>query len=379
MQFNNIKNNPIIGSVPVFAWLAILSAFAYAARAVVAHAGAMHLSLSHLFVLQSIISMPILAMMARYQKISLRPKLQGNKRNYAFRILAGICTTLFLMNALKVMPAALASTLSCTAPLFTALLAPWLLKEKTTPAILVVTSVGFFGLGVAAIPYFGQLTATAMIAGLLCGLSGAFLQIYLRKVASSGEPGIRGVFWMHTVSLVFGLIGCAMTDEFHFTFAEMVVCSFTAILFVVAQLSNSAAYAKGRALPVNALSFLTLPLTIILSYICLGESVSASVMLGMVITMPACFCLVWLEQRHLQQIHNRKEVLSAEDIREEHAQQQHSLGAMAEPLFETEPSAEELVGHRVSKVIPILDDEFANDEGKPKTTFYYKQGPKATG
>lgn len=362
---NNYNTTPK-GLLPAFAWLAILSALAYAGRAVVARAGAAHLSLSHLFVLQSIISLPILAILAHYNKVSLRPKLQGNKKNYLFRIIAGICTTLFLMNALKLMPTALASTLSCTAPLFTALLAPWLLKERTTPAILVVTAIGFCGLAVAAIPYFGSLSPTAMFAGLLCGLSGAFLQIYLRKVAASGEPGIRGVFWMHAISLVLGISGCLFYQEFTFTFTEFSVCIGTAILFIIAQLSNSAAYARGRALAVNALSFLTLPLTVIFSALFLSEVVSGAVLSGMAITMPACFCVVWLEQRHLKQIHNKKSVVDAQDIREEHAQMEHSLSPMSEPLFELESSAVDRVRNRLTRVIPFVDAEFSDPVVQPE-------------
>lgn len=371
MQSNKLQLiKTISAKVPAFAWLAILASFGYATRAVVAHGGATHLSLAHLFVLQSLIAMPILAGMAKCQGVSLRPKLVGNRFNYLFRILSGIATTLFLMYALKLMPTALASTLSCTAPLFIAILAPLLLKEKTTPAILAVTTLGFIGVGIGAIPYLQYLSPAAMVVGLLSGVSGAFLQIYLRKVAATGEPGIRGVFSMHALSLVFGVVSCFMQHDTHFSKAELMVCFFTAVLSVVAQVSNSAAYAKGRALPVNALSFLTLPLSVILSAIFLGEHVPLTMLGSMCISMPACFGLVWLEQRHLQQIHNKKACLSENDIREEHAQEQHSLGAMSEPLFETEPTAEEYASPRFAKTIPIVDDEF----GAPAATGYKPKG-----
>jgi drug/metabolite transporter (DMT)-like permease len=328
--------------LPGYVGFALIAAFAFAVRAVLARAGGEHLSLPHVLMMQSALSLPILVSMAKAKRTSLVPH-RAKLGSYAWRVSAGVANMLLLLYALKVMPAALASALSYTAPLFTALLAPRLLKESTTPAIMAVTVIGFAGLTVAAAPYATTVPVICLGIGLLCGLAGAFMQMSMRKLAAAGEPGVRSVFWTQLAGLAVGLVCCVASGNLVFSRTELALGGLIALAQVTGQLSNSAAYAFGRALPVNAISFLTLPMTLVLAMLFLGEHVTLPVVLGLAITLPACFLLVWLEQAHLRALHDQKTSLTPDDIREEHTQiEEGVLGLGNEPLVVTEPCAEEL-------------------------------------
>lgn len=281
---------------PAFAILAILAAVAFALRAVLARGGAAHLSLAHIMVIQSGLSVPLMIAMARYRKTRLTFGLQ-HAPLYATRTVVSIAYGLTLLYSMKLMPAALASALSYTAPLFTAALAPLVLREKTTFGITLATAIGFLGIGITALPYLEQTAWLALLVGLVCGLSGAGLQISIRMLATRAEPAVRGVFWMHVISFWLGLAACVVEDGFVFSKTELIVSASIAVVALAGQLLNAAAYSHGRALPVNALSFVTLPLTVLLAAWLLGEHVESMTVTGMAITLVACLAVVLLEQR----------------------------------------------------------------------------------
>jgi drug/metabolite transporter (DMT)-like permease len=292
--------------------------------------------------LQSLLCLPFLLTMARAQKVSLVPG-KGLSRPYAIRVFWGGVTTLLLFFCLQKLPASLATALGYTAPLFTALLAPWLLNERSTAPIQILTAVGFLGVGLNAAPYLGGVSFVFLAVGLLSGFANAMMQISIRKLAARGEPGLRGVFWMHATTAVFAFAACVVQGSWNITIGEVLSCLCIAALSCLAQLTNAAAYKRGAALPVNALSFLTLPMTVALAVVLLHEHIGLPVIAGMALTLPASFALVWLEQRRLKKAHvHADSSLTMAELQEEHAQIQNALSAGPVPLVYTEPTEEEL-------------------------------------
>lgn len=333
---------PLPRLLPAFAVLALLSAFGFALRAVVSKASSVGLPLAPLLMLQSVLCLPFLLTMARSQKVSLAPS-KGMARSYVIRVFWGGVNTLLLFFCLQKLPASLATALGYTAPLFVALLAPWLLKEQSNLAICVLTGLGFVGVGLNALPYLGSVSIVFLGVGLLSGFVNAMMQISVRKLAARGEPGLRGVFWMHATTAVAALATCIAQGSWSITTGEVLSCLCIAGLSCLAQLSSAAAYARGSALPVNALSFLTLPMTVVMAVVLLHEHITVTVVVGMAITLPASFALVWLEQRRLKLAHSHSDsALTMAELQEEHAQIQFALSAGPVPLVGTEPTEEEL-------------------------------------
>lgn len=335
-----------VPAVPAFAVLALLAALAYALRAIVTKASPGHLPLEMVLALQSAFLVPILGLMARRQKVSLAfsPK---HVRPYAMRIVFGVLNIFVLYYTLRHLPAGLASTLGYSAPLFTALLAPLVLGEASTTVALLLTFVGFAGVGLNALPYLHDVSVALVGLGLLGGFFGAMLQVYLRKLALVGEPALRGVFWMHAITGVGAVAYCAFKGELHFTLPEMLGTFVLALLTCGGQLGSALAYQRGKAITVNALSFMTLPMTVLLAVVLLHEHVSSMALAGIALTLPACFGLVWHEQSRVKALHDQTDhELTLEEVREEHVALQNAVGAELEPLFATEPTEEELLTER---------------------------------
>ena len=323
--------SPRAVAIPAFAALALFSAFAFALRTVVSKASSVGLPLAPLLMLQSMMCVPLLMMMARAKKISLVPSAD-KAHLYVARVFWGGLTTLLLFYCLQKLPASLATALGYTAPLFTASLAPWLLKERSNRTIAAVVCIGFAGVALNALPYLKQVAPIFIGIGLLSGFVNAMMQVSTRRLAVQGEPGLRGVFWMHTITALVAFLVCAVDHTWDITWPELVSCFCVAALSCVAQLTIAAAYSRGSALPVNALSFLTLPLTLVLAVVFLREHVTVLVLVGMAITLPASFALVWLEQQRLKAAHIHEAPLTVEELREEHAQVQNALLGHVGPL-----------------------------------------------
>ncbi|MEX3983858.1 DMT family transporter [Paraburkholderia sp. EG287A] len=287
---------PRTSMLPSFAVLSLLSALAYALRSIVTKQSMPGLPLGLMLLLQSSMCAAMLFALSRGQSVVLAPP-RRTYRLYGSRMVWGGLTTLLQFYCLQKMPASLATALSYTAPLFTAVLAPMLLRERSTLAILLTTTVGFGGVALNALPYLDTVQLFYIGVGLLSGFVNAMMQISIRGAAAEGEPGLRGVFWMHAATAAGACCACVFDDTWSLTVEQVLACVVIAVLSVLAQLTNAAAYARGSALPVNALSFLTLPMTVGLTVVLLGEQVSLLVGAGMGITLPAAFTLVWLEQK----------------------------------------------------------------------------------
>jgi len=324
--------------IPAFAVLALLAALSYALRAIVTKASPTYLPLASMMALQSLFLVPVLGFMARRQKVNLAfsPKLGPV---YALRSFFGAMTILVLYYTLRHLPASLASTLAYSTPLFTALLAPFFLREAATRLTLLLTFVGFVGVGVNALPYLHDVSLGIVGVGLVGAFFGSMLQIYMRKLAVTGEPALRGVFWMHAMTGVVAVAYCLYSAKWMFSMHDMLVTFALAALTAGGQLGTAMAYQRGKALVVNALSFMTLPLTVVLAYVLLSEHISLLSLGGIALTLPACFGLVWAEQRRAKVQSNVAEAgLTVADVREELAAVQTAIGAQLKPLFNAEPT-----------------------------------------
>ena len=327
--------------LPHFARLALLASLLFAGRSVLAKAGGMHLTSANFLMWHGLLSMPVLWLISRANNVSLRPNV-SHWRLYSARIGFGLANLIFLFTALTYLPTSVATTLSFTAPIFAALLAPALLQEKTTLPIFGGIVVGFIGISFAAAPHITHANRLFMAVGLAAGFSSALMQIYARQLARVGEPGLRTVFWLNGAAASVGLIWSVIQGIEHLTLVELVLAFNIALFGVLGQVTTMSAYKRGPADIVNGLSYLVLPVSAGLAYVFLREMTGALALMGMAITIAACSFLLRTEQRQLRQAHDTKLELTADDLREERAQLQQGAGANGEPLFVPEPTAAEL-------------------------------------
>src|SRR5258708_21662126 len=115
--------------------------------------------------------------------------------------LAYTATVTMFVFATKLTTAANAIFLQYTAPIYIALLGPWLLQERATKLDWILISVGLGGI---LLFFFDQLSfggTLGVVLALASGVSYAFLAIALRR-ERGGSPGIGALFG-HLLPLLF--------------------------------------------------------------------------------------------------------------------------------------------------------------------------------
>ncbi len=309
------------------------ASLSFALRALFIKLSGNTVSLWQLLFLQAILGLPVLWLLTRSIRMSIRPAA-GQAYNYAGRLVFGIANTLLLFLVLLLAPAGIATLLGCTAPLFLAMLAPWMLRERTTVRALSLVVLAFLGIAVAASGATSTLTLTSLAVGLGAGLAGAFAQVYSRRLALVEEPSLRIVFWLNVATAVCGAAGVTKEHGWSLNHNEYVAGFVIALCSVGGQALTALAYSKGSALLVNAMSYLTLPMTALMALGALDEHQSIQSWLGMTATVASIAGLVWSEQRTLRAAHRKSGEPSSGQVREEETALQDALGAEAQPLFD---------------------------------------------
>jgi drug/metabolite transporter (DMT)-like permease len=336
--------------------MALISAAFFAGRSVVAKTAGTELTVPNLLMLQGFLALPALWLISRVQHVSIVPNLAYG-RFYTFRVIFGLLNLLFLFLALTGLPTALASTLGFTSPIFLALLAPLLLKERARLAITLGIVAGFVGVTLNAGAYLGYARPVFVLIGLGAGFSHAVAQVYARKLGKVGEPGLRTVFWLNVGSAAVGTVWSALQGFEHLTLFKLVLAFDIAVMGGFGQVFSATAFRTGTAAVVNGLTFLIPPITAVFAFLFLHECPRPLSLLGMLLTLSACYYLVYIEQRRLRRLHERNFDVNAGAILEEHVQLQ-SNGFGIEPFYESGPTAAQVETERETRLsCPLPSDD----------------------
>lgn len=272
----------------------IASAACFALRSVFIKAVGRVVSPAELLMWQGAVGVVVLGIYAGARKTTLVPA-RSMFKTYWYRVLFGMGNQLFLFVALIELPAAIASSLSFSAPLFLAVLAPLLINERTSLGQALAVMLGFTGICLSARPDLHGFDPWFLLAGLASGLCNGLMRVYVKKLTNLNEPGLRGVFWLSVVSFIFGLTWSCYSIEFHLPVLQtdvMTSVASMAFINVIAQVLAVVAFQYGPATTVCGLSFLTIPLTAIFGYILLEEQLDAVQLSGLTLTIVACLALL---------------------------------------------------------------------------------------
>jgi drug/metabolite transporter (DMT)-like permease len=148
--------------------------------------------------------------------------------NLFVRSLFGSVAMATNFTAMRYMSLGQFSTLQLSQPVFVALIAPLLLKERVRPATWLAMALAGSGAMVLLVPESkGQaLTAWAAALGITSALASAFAMIWVRK-ATETDPAERVVFyfaaWVSIVSLTIGLARGSFTSFIEATTASQLM------------------------------------------------------------------------------------------------------------------------------------------------------------
>jgi drug/metabolite transporter (DMT)-like permease len=178
-------------------------------------------------------------------------------------------------------------TLLNLAPVFLALLAPMVLREKTSPAsalaialalagvVLVVRPAALFGGAEGGAPGAGTTAAVAVLAAFFTSIA----MMLLRRIGPRETPESVAFHFSLFAALVMGAIGAS---DLRVPEARDAACMVAAGLCAgFAQLAMTRAYALERAARVSAMSYLAVVVSALLGAAVLGESPTATALVGM--------------------------------------------------------------------------------------------------
>jgi drug/metabolite transporter (DMT)-like permease len=131
--------------------------------------------------------------------VIVRPVSRGGRPVLLFmRGVYGVLAMIAFFYAISVMHLATAATFSKTSPLFTALIAVLVMKEKADWRVWTAIGVGFFGVLFILKPG-GNVPPMGYVAGILCGVLAAFAYTTVRNLADYYDARV--------VVFVFSLVG----------------------------------------------------------------------------------------------------------------------------------------------------------------------------
>jgi len=182
--------------------------------------------------------------------------------------------------------------LSYTYPVFAALLAPLMIREKVHTDVLAAVAVSFVGIWLVVNP-LGHGTGAAggfplgvNLLALLGGVCSAVAVVAIRKLQQTDSPYV-----IYLAQCVFGILVVGYptaTSSFAFALPLWLVLAGIGILATVAQLIMTRAYRDVPATEGSLLAFLVPVLNSILGIVVFGETMRPATMIGALIVLIAC-------------------------------------------------------------------------------------------
>lgn len=197
--------------------------------------------------------------------------------------------------ALPLIPLAQLSAIEFTAPLWTALMAPLLLRERLTPWRLTAVVLGFFGMFVTVRPDSADVSAGTLFA-LLAAIGFAVHYIITRRLMRY-DFAFTVIFYMTLLQTVLATVitiaaGLQIPDA-HTTGWLFII----AVCGLTAHFSIARAFSLADAIIVTPMDFLRLPLIALVGIALYAEPLNAWVLIGGGLVVLANFINIWSERR----------------------------------------------------------------------------------
>ncbi len=183
--------------------------------------------------------------------------------------------------SLTMLPLATVFALEFTMPMWTALLAAWLLHENLTPSRLGVVVLGLVGVLVILRPGIASFNPAALL--VLSATVGYAITMITTKELTKTETTFGIVFWMAVIQLPLSLAGSDPSVFARLQFSHLLPAIGVGIAGLSSHYCLSNAFRAGDATLVVPLDFLRIPLIAVVGWAFYGESLDIFVLLGALI------------------------------------------------------------------------------------------------
>jgi drug/metabolite transporter (DMT)-like permease len=184
--------------------------------------------------------------------------------------------------------------LNYTYPIFAALLAPLILKERLTWDILAAGALSFLGIWLVVSPgRFSSIGVEGLLA-LLGGVLSGVAVVAIKKLRETDSPSI-----IYLAQCVFGLLVVGWptaSSSFAFPGIEWLILLAIGLVATVAQLTMTWAYKHVPATQGSLLAFMTPVLNVLLGIAVFGEQMRASTLAGSALVLLCCGYIAFRER-----------------------------------------------------------------------------------
>ncbi len=270
----------------------LLAGAAFALMGVMAKLGAQWFTSHELVFYRSLVALAVLL-----GGMALHRGLRGGQRFFGAhtglhlrRSLVGFAALSTFFYAVTHLPLSVAITLNYASPLFLALMMPWQLGERPSPAQYATVALGFFGVILLLHPWDSAPDdLLAGLVGLFSGVMAAFAYVHVRRLGRLGEPEWRTVFWFAVVCAVGAAILASLDGGWHVPAAlgHVELLLGVGLFATFGQLAMTRAYRKGDTVVVAAFAYSTVVFGSILDALIFNTELPTSAWVGMMITVLA--------------------------------------------------------------------------------------------
>jgi drug/metabolite transporter (DMT)-like permease len=217
-----------------------------------------------------------------------------NKLWLVVRGIIGAASVYFFFRGILNLGLGKGTVLNYTYPVFAALIAPLLLRERLPWDVLVSVAVAFAGIWLVVSP--GRIGSIGIeeILALLGGVLSGVAVVAIKKLRETETPYI-----IYLAQCLFGLLVVGVptaTSSFAFSGVEWIILLGIGIVATVAQLTMTWAYKHVSATEGSLMAFLTPVLNVALGVIVFGEHMQASTILGSGVVLLCCGYVAFRER-----------------------------------------------------------------------------------
>ncbi|MET1076521.1 MAG: DMT family transporter [Pseudomonas sp.] len=206
-----------------------------------------------------------------------RPLRTGRLKSHLWRSTYGLAAMYCFFYAIAHLPLADAMLFTYSAPMFTPLIARWLLKEPLTRRMLLTSAIGLVGVLLVAKPSAALVDSKALV-GLAAGLLAAFAFVSIREMSDS-EPAFRIVFYFSLFSTLISAIPLAWAWQPVTTHALWLLLGI-GLLATVSQIVMSKAYGLAPPGLIGPFAYLAIVFAGVIAWLRWGETPDLTSLLG---------------------------------------------------------------------------------------------------
>jgi drug/metabolite transporter (DMT)-like permease len=180
--------------------------------------------------------------------------------------------------SLTLLPLAMVFALEFTMPIWTALLAVWLLHEKLTKSRVGVVVLGLIGVLVILRPGIAAFNPAAFL--VLAAAFGYGIVMVTTKKLTATESTFGIIFWMAVIQFPLSLLGSDITAYANFGLWQIPPALAVGLAGLTSHYCLSNAFRAGDATLVVPLDFMRIPLIAVVGWAFYGEQLDIFVLLG---------------------------------------------------------------------------------------------------